>query len=119
MYLFINGRATRRILRREDAIRMSADIVREHPKLIVEISEDGKLPFLETHMTDHGIVSKEWDKSEKLDIKIADLKDSISHCHPCEKKRLETALGEANRKSKQMRDTYRLGVIGFNGGNKK
>ena len=118
-YLFINGRATRRMLRREDAIKMSADIVREHPTQTVEISEDGKLPFFETYMTDHGIVSKEWDKSKKLDIKIADLKDSISHCHPRDKKRLETALGEANRKSKKMRDTYRLGVIAFNGGKKK
>ena len=118
-YLFINGKATRRMPRREDAIRMSAEIVREHPTQTVEITEDGKLPFFETYMTDHGIVSKEWDKLEKLDIKIADLQESLSHCHPREKKVLESMLGDANRESKRARDTYKLGVIAFEGGKKK
>lgn len=111
-YLFINGMATRRTLRREDAIRMSVDIVREHPNQTVEISEDGKLPFFETYMTDHGIVSKEWDKLEKLDIRIADLREHLTYCHPREKKVLESMLGDA-------RDTYKSGVSAFEGGKKK
>ena len=111
-YFFINGMATRRTLRREDAIRMSVDIVREHPTQTVEISEDGKLPFFETYMTDHGIVSKEWDKLEKLDIRIADLRENLTYCHPREKKVLESMLGDA-------RDTYKLGVSAFEGGKKK
>lgn len=116
-YTFVNGVATYELGRRELAIARAKKIVEQHKKLVVEISEDGILPFMQVFYDKRiGTVVFTLSNEEKnfqYQLNEIHSKQEMARAQGISGKELNKKERELNHKFKKRCEKYRSGMLQF------